>query len=46
MRAPAIQTSQARVAAWPHRLINPLTGYGLAILGSVAFWALLLSAIF
>lgn len=47
MTAPTIQTSTAQVrAARPRRLLNPVTGYALAILLSGAFWALLLTAIF
>ncbi|WP_395944969.1 hypothetical protein [Brevundimonas sp.] len=49
MRAPAINTTQgqnAPVRDLASRLINPVTGYALAIVVSVAFWAILLSAIF
>ncbi len=49
MRAPAIHTARADVAtrdAARTRIINPVTGYGLAVVVSVAFWGLLLAAIF
>ncbi len=46
MTASAISTSQTRGDVRTRRLLNPVTGYGLAILVSAAFWALLLSAIF
>jgi hypothetical protein len=49
MRAPAIETTQtdkAQVKVVASRLINPVTGYGLAAVVSAAFWAMLLTAIF
>ncbi|MBA4808822.1 hypothetical protein [Brevundimonas sp.] len=49
MRASAIDTTPAEkapVKVVPSRLINPVTGYGLAAVVSAAFWAVLLTAIF
>jgi len=43
MTAPVVPIAPARTQA---RLINPVTGYALAVVISAAVWALLLSALF
>lgn len=49
MQAPAIEPIQGEVAPVrdaASRLINPIFGYGLALVFSIGFWAVLFKLIF
>ncbi len=46
MTASALEARQTHITARTPRLLNPVTGYGMAVLVSLAFWGLLLWAVF
>lgn len=46
MTASVLEARQTHASSRAPRLLNPVTGYGMAVLVSLAFWGLLLWAVF